>query len=142
MASAFFQSRFSSGRLLKRRICSARMAAAFLPLLFFQKECTVGTGLHTQIRIQGLNTLVQYPPAIHWRQSKAVNSQKKFQIKFMMESVYLFLINILVIVLGMIIIFHKRATAEIIDHGRIPEIAMVKSSDQVSMGYNVVMPSG
>ena len=92
----------------------------FCLFCFFQKECTVGAGLHTQIRIQGLNTLVQYPPEIHWRQSKAVNSQKKFQIKFMMESVYLFLINILVIVLGMIIIFHKGTTAEIIDHGRDP----------------------
>ena len=87
---------------------------------FFQKERAVGTGLHTQIRIQGRNTSGQYPPEIHWRQSKAVNSHKQFQIKFMMESVYLFLINILVIVLGMIIIFHKGTTAEIIDHGRDP----------------------
>ena len=38
----------------------------------------------------------------------------------MVEFIYFFLINILVIILGMIIIFHKRTTAEIIDHGRDP----------------------
>ena len=54
---------------------------------------------------------------IHWWQDKSVNGHDQFQIAFMMKLIDSFLVNILIIILGMIIILHEWPGAEVIDCG-------------------------
>ena len=54
---------------------------------------------------------------IHRWQDKSVNGHDQFQIAFMMKLIDSFLVNILIIILGMIIILHEGPGAEIIDCG-------------------------
>ena len=96
-----------------------KYSRCFLGLLcFFQKEGSVGSCLHAEIHIKTLNTSCEHTAKINRRQCKAVHCHDQTQIKLMVEFVNLFFIYILIIVLGMIVILHKRTAAEIIDKRR------------------------
>ena len=84
---------------------------------------------------------------IHRWQDKSVNGHDQFQIAFMMKLIDSFLVNILIIILGMIIILHEGPALKSLTVDGIPAIAMEKSSDHVSMGERTVirqdmLPSG
>ena len=55
---------------------------------------------------------------IQWRQNQRIDGHYQFQIAFMVELVNSFLIDILIVILRVIVVLHKRSGTEIIDGRR------------------------